>query len=117
MLEPLLGSTVLYRADVSWNTSSELSSRLFTFSSLLLSRLELSDTTICEPYVRAILGTASHFCPALVLKLRTVLLGKALNLIMTVQAHVTRVSATPPQRGLVLAYRDTSPIRKRTLPI
>ena len=25
MLEPLLGSTALYRADVSWNTSSELS--------------------------------------------------------------------------------------------
>ena len=30
-------------------------------SSLLLSSLELSDTTIYEPYIRALLGTASHF--------------------------------------------------------
>ena len=39
-------------------------------SSLLLSSLELSDTTIYEPYVRALLGIASHFCEAVVLKLR-----------------------------------------------
>ena len=31
-------------------------------SSLLLSSLELSNTTIYEPYIRALLGTASHFC-------------------------------------------------------
>ena len=31
-------------------------------SSLLLSSLELSDTPIFEPSVRALLGTASHFC-------------------------------------------------------
>ena len=40
-------------------------------SSLLLSSLELSDTTIYEPYMRALLGTASHFCEVVVLKLRT----------------------------------------------
>jgi len=31
-------------------------------SSLLLSRLELSDTKVYEPHIRARLGTASHFC-------------------------------------------------------
>jgi len=31
-------------------------------SSLLLSSLELSDTAIYEPYTRALLATASHFC-------------------------------------------------------
>ena len=30
-------------------------------SSLLLSSLELSDTQVLEPYIRALLGTASHF--------------------------------------------------------
>ena len=30
--------------------------------SLLLSSLELSDTTIYEPEIRAFLGAASHFC-------------------------------------------------------
>ena len=34
----------------------------FTASSLLLSSLELSDTKVYEPYIRALLGTASHFC-------------------------------------------------------
>ena len=32
------------------------------FSSLLLSSLELSDTKVYEPYIRALLGTASQFC-------------------------------------------------------
>ena len=31
-------------------------------SPLLLSSLELSDAKVYEPYIRAILGTASHFC-------------------------------------------------------
>jgi len=35
-------------------------------SSLLLSGLELSDTTIYEPYIRALLETAPHFCRAVV---------------------------------------------------
>jgi len=37
-------------------------------SSLLLSSLELSDTKVYEPYIRALLGTDSHFCEV-VLKL------------------------------------------------
>ena len=41
-------------------------------SSLLLSSLELSDTKVYEPYIRARLGTASHFCKVVVPKLKTV---------------------------------------------
>jgi len=37
-------------------------------SSLLLSSLELSDTKVYEPYIRALLGTASQFCEVVVLK-------------------------------------------------
>ena len=40
------------------------------FSSLLLSSLELSDTTIYEPYMRALLGTDPRFCHAVVLQPR-----------------------------------------------
>jgi len=40
-------------------------------SSLLLSCLELSDTQVREPQIRALLGTALHFCKVVVLKLRT----------------------------------------------
>jgi len=34
----------------------------FSSSSLLLSSLGLRDTKVKEPYTRALLGTASHFC-------------------------------------------------------
>jgi len=44
----------------------------FSSSSLLLSSLELSDTQVCEPQIRALLGAAAHFCEVVVLKLRTV---------------------------------------------
>ena len=40
----------------------------FFFFLLLLSILELSDTTIYEPYIRALLGTASRFCEAVVVR-------------------------------------------------
>ena len=39
-------------------------------SSVLLSSSELSDTQVYEPYIRAIIGTASHFCKVVVLNLR-----------------------------------------------
>ena len=39
-------------------------------SSLFLSSPELSDATVNTPYIRALLGTASHFCKVVVLKLR-----------------------------------------------
>ena len=41
-------------------------------SSLVLSSLELSDTKVYEPSIRARLGTASHFCEAVVLRSRSV---------------------------------------------
>ena len=40
--------------------------------SLLLASLELSHTTIYEPQMRAHFESASHFCDAVVLKLRSV---------------------------------------------
>ena len=48
-------------------------------SSLFLSSLELSDTTLYEPSIRALLGTSSHFCQVAVLKLRAVPSGTDLN--------------------------------------
>ena len=39
-------------------------------SSSLLSSLELSGTKVCEPEIRALLRTASHFCEKVVLKSR-----------------------------------------------
>ena len=51
-------------------------------SSVLLSSLELSDAEVYEPSIRALLGTASPFCEAVVLKSRTVpwwLCGQALH--------------------------------------
>ena len=52
---------------------------LATLSSLLrmLRYLALSDTKVNEPYIRARLGTAAHFCKVVVLKLRTVPIGTA----------------------------------------
>ena len=41
---------------------------LLSSSSLLLSSLGLSDAQVDEPYIRALLGTASHFCEVVVLK-------------------------------------------------
>ena len=42
-------------------------------SSLLLPSLELSDTRVYEPYIRARLGTAAHLFEVVVLKLRAYL--------------------------------------------
>ena len=63
-------------------SSSPSCPRFFTISSsssLLLSSLDLSDTRIYEPSIRALLGTARHFCSAVVLKLIIVPLGTALS--------------------------------------
>ena len=45
----------------------------FESSSLLLTRLGLSGTQVYEPEVRALLGSASHFCEEVVLELRRLL--------------------------------------------
>ena len=39
--------------------------------SLILPSLELSDTQVYEPYIRALLGTTAHFCEVAVFELRT----------------------------------------------
>ena len=44
----------------------ELKSNFF-FSFITLG-LELSDTNVHKPYIRALLGTASHYCEAVVLE-------------------------------------------------
>ena len=44
----------------------------FFYFSLLLSRRELGDTQVYEPQIRALLGTATHFCEVVVLRSRTV---------------------------------------------
>jgi len=49
-------------------------------SSFLLSSLELIDTTVYEPQIRALLGFDPHFCKSFALNLRTVPLGTALSL-------------------------------------
>jgi len=46
-------------------------------SDLLLSILELSDTKVYEPCIRALRGTAAHVCTVVVLQLITVLIGPA----------------------------------------
>ena len=43
--------------------------KILLLSSFLLSSLGLSDTIVYAPYMQALLGTASHFCEVVVLKL------------------------------------------------
>jgi len=76
-------------------------------SSLFLSSLELSDAKVYEPQIRARLGTASHFCELVVLKLRTVPIGTA--------PHVpTEVVWFLPLLQQGEGYRGTSLTRNRT---
>ena len=56
--------------------------------SLLLSSLDLSDKKVHEPKIRALLGTAAHFCEVVVLKLRTAA-GKAEGRNVGVRLHST----------------------------
>ena len=49
-------------------------------SYLLRSSLELSDTKVHEPQIRALLGTASHFCEVVFLQSKTVPNGTTLSL-------------------------------------
>ena len=68
------------------------SSLLLLFSSLLLSSLELSDTKVYEPSIRARLGTAAHFCEVVVLKLRTVPIGLMWHTLVRFSGFRFRVS-------------------------
>jgi hypothetical protein len=55
-------------------------------SSLLLLNLELSDTKVYEPSIRTLLGTASHFCELVVLKLKVRPLSSKFGTSKTVKA-------------------------------
>jgi hypothetical protein len=55
----------------------------------------LSDAKVYAPSIRALLGTASHFCEALVLKLRTVAKFD-FNTTVSVQEVSKSQSETPP---------------------
>jgi len=46
---------------------TDVMQEFFSFSFLLLSSLELSDKKVCEPQIRALFGTAAHFCIVVVL--------------------------------------------------
>ena len=78
-------------------------------SSLLLSSLELSDTQVYGPQIRALLGTASHFCEVVVLKLRTVPIGTALSL-RTLRVVVLKLRTVPI--GTALSLRTLRVIRR-----
>ena len=64
-----MGNSDRVRVSVSVNESKEKPNtrRSMGRSSLLLSSLELSDTKVFEPSIRALLGTAAHFCEVVVL--------------------------------------------------
>ena len=65
---------IYFEIDLRGKQSSRAQRELLFFSSLL-SLLELSDTKVYEPQIRARLATASRFCEVVVLKSRTVLNG------------------------------------------
>ena len=70
--------------------------RVSSSPSSLLSSLELSDKKVDEPQIRARLGTAAHFCEALVLKLRTVPIGSRFPLADYSQKLSCRVRGANP---------------------
>jgi len=51
-------------------STSSATAMLRSFFSLLLSSLELRDTKVYEPQMRALLGTASHFCKVVEVRFR-----------------------------------------------
>ena len=76
----------------------------FVSSSVFISSLELSDTKVYETSARAVLGTTTHFCRVVVLKLRAVPIGTALSL--RVLRLIRRGAQAMYKRGLNL--RTTS---------
>ena len=66
----------------------------FSLLFLFLSR----DTQHFEPQIRALLGSAPHFCGVVVLELRTVPIGTALNL-RVIRRGTHAMYNPPPGRG------------------
>jgi len=74
-----------------------------SFSSLLLSSLELSDTKVYEPQIRARLRTAAHFCEVVVSQHKTRRSGAA-------RVHVEGVDRPGEvPRGEKTLYAGTDP--------
>ena len=83
-------------------------------SSLLLSSLELSDTKVYAPQIRALLGTASHFCEVVVLRLRARAAdGVALDVLLQ-PLHHPRLHPRP--RRLALSSLQGYLVQKKTPP-
>jgi len=64
-------STIFRLDDDDLDASGVGRSTKVSSSSVLLSSLELRDTKVYEPYIRARLGTAAHLCELVVLKLNS----------------------------------------------
>ena len=82
--------------------------RLSLFTSLVLpSSLELSDTKVYDPQIRALLGTASQFCEVVVLKSKTVTNGTTLSLRIDTGIHLRfrKFALDAAQNGLGGAAR------------
>jgi len=70
---PLLSTAAANTQNASFRLVASQAPVLLFFSSSVLSGLKLSDTQVYEPYTRALLGTASHHCEVVVLRLRSCL--------------------------------------------
>jgi len=78
-------------------------------SSFLLSSLELSDTKVYEPQIRALLGTATQFCEVVVLKLRIILEQTARSFLEEVQ---TLVAPEPSRRAGGCSFSTATSLQK-----
>ena len=82
------------RTLITWNNPAVLFSSSLSFSSL-----ELSDTQVHAPEIQALLGTASHFCEVVALKMRT--------------AVPPRRTGHDPRRARAIQLREASFVARR----
>jgi len=95
-----------------WLDSEQITDNMFS-SSLLLSGLELNDTKVNEPSIRARLGTASQFCEVAVVNMRTVPNGTTLLTESGVKLYRTDVPRQQVMEGLVTWPSKASRMRAR----
>jgi len=88
----------------------ELSAMRVFSSSLLLSSLQLSDAKVYEPEIRALLGTAAHFCEV------AVLMGVRPIMFDPSPSDEPGASCSEQTRSGCGGYRGTSLIRNRQPP-
>ena len=72
------GGHVIVSELISYRVKHIVTNRYFLLLFIITLGLELSDTNVYEPQIRALPGTVSHYCQAVVLKSRTVPSGTAL---------------------------------------